>query len=218
MSLKHRRAREWIRKRQRKTKRDFPLATMVFYGPDDQTATKLAVAIIEDDETEPVALDRWLSNDDDIRHDDQVFVDVVECLKAHSVQRVLSVDRIFGCPHEEGIDYPEGEACPLCPFWAHRDRYSGESIDDKGTDDVSASNHVESDQTLIYSSHCQTVEQDGVTVVVSIYRGLEEGWLLEVVNENDTSIVWNDHFQSDDEAWSEFQRTIAEEGVEAFVG
>jgi hypothetical protein len=35
-------------------------------------------------------------------------------------------DRIIGCPHEEGIDYPEGEECPLCPFWKGRDRWSGE--------------------------------------------------------------------------------------------
>jgi Extended Signal Peptide of Type V secretion system len=31
-----------------------------------------------------------------------------------------------GRPHEEGIDYPEGSTCPRCPFWAHRDRWSGE--------------------------------------------------------------------------------------------
>jgi hypothetical protein len=37
-------------------------------------------------------------------------------------------DRIIGCPHEEGVDYPEGQSCPRCPFWAHRDRWSGELI------------------------------------------------------------------------------------------
>jgi hypothetical protein len=30
---------------------------------------------------------------------------------------------LFGCPHEEGIDYPDGETCPQCPFWATHDRY-----------------------------------------------------------------------------------------------
>jgi hypothetical protein len=34
------------------------------------------------------------------------------------------VEKIFGCPHEEGIDYPEGEKCPYCPYWATHDRYS----------------------------------------------------------------------------------------------
>jgi len=23
----------------------------------------------------------------------------------------------IGCPHEEGLDFPEGEDCPFCPFW-----------------------------------------------------------------------------------------------------
>jgi hypothetical protein len=28
-------------------------------------------------------------------------------------------------PHEEGVDCPEGEACPDCPFWAGRGRPIG---------------------------------------------------------------------------------------------
>jgi hypothetical protein len=34
-------------------------------------------------------------------------------------------DKIIGCPHEEGIDYPDGEQCPVCPYWAGRDRWTG---------------------------------------------------------------------------------------------
>jgi hypothetical protein len=34
-------------------------------------------------------------------------------------------DRIIGCPHEEGIDYPLGSTCPLCPFWKDKDRWTG---------------------------------------------------------------------------------------------
>jgi hypothetical protein len=29
---------------------------------------------------------------------------------------------MLGCPHDEGIDYPEGEACPEYPFWVGRER------------------------------------------------------------------------------------------------
>jgi hypothetical protein len=29
-----------------------------------------------------------------------------------------STDRNMGCPHEEGEDFPDGEDCPFCPFWA----------------------------------------------------------------------------------------------------
>jgi hypothetical protein len=34
----------------------------------------------------------------------------------------------IGCPHEEGKDYPLGENCPQCPYWANRDRWSGKLI------------------------------------------------------------------------------------------
>jgi hypothetical protein len=43
------------------------------------------------------------------------------------VRSVAMVDRIIGYPHEEGIDY-QGPTCPLCPFWAGRDRWSGERV------------------------------------------------------------------------------------------
>jgi hypothetical protein len=35
-------------------------------------------------------------------------------------------DGIIGCPHEEGVDYPEGKYCPQCPYWAGRDRWTKE--------------------------------------------------------------------------------------------
>jgi hypothetical protein len=39
---------------------------------------------------------------------------------------VAADNRIVGCPHDEGIDYPDGEKCPQCSFWANRDRSSDE--------------------------------------------------------------------------------------------
>jgi hypothetical protein len=57
-------------------------------------------------------------------------------------------------------------------------------------------------------------EQDGVSVEVSIIRlEHETEWSLEVVNSARTSIVWDDLFASDDEAFAEFERTVAEEGM-----
>jgi hypothetical protein len=32
------------------------------------------------------------------------------------------IEEINGCPHEEGVDYPVGEVCPKCLFWADRQR------------------------------------------------------------------------------------------------
>jgi hypothetical protein len=51
---------------------------------------------------------------------------VVEFTKRHGVRQTVTYDRILGCPHEEGIDYPEGGVCPQCPFWWTVDRFTHE--------------------------------------------------------------------------------------------
>jgi hypothetical protein len=50
---------------------------------------------------------------------------VLRFMEEHAAKSVVGVDRIIGCPHEEGVDYPEGQSCPQCLFWANRDRWSG---------------------------------------------------------------------------------------------
>ena len=62
------------------------------------------------------------------------------------------------------------------------------------------------------------VKKSGVTVEVSIIR-LEHAteWSLGVMNPARTSIVWDDLFTSDDEAFAEFERTVAEEGMRTFL-
>ena len=71
---------------------------------------------------------------------------------------------------------------------------------------------------LLYSEHCGHFSQDGVSVEVVIVK-LEGGseWTLEVVNSSGTSIVWDDPFLDDHEAYAEFQRTVSEEGMQAFL-
>ena len=29
---------------------------------------------------------------------------------------------------QEAIDYAVGQACPQCPFWAHRERWTGDIV------------------------------------------------------------------------------------------
>jgi hypothetical protein len=38
------------------------------------------------------------------------------------------VDDKFASKVVAGIDYPQNEKCPHCPFWANRDRWTGEII------------------------------------------------------------------------------------------
>ena len=73
---------------------------------------------------------------------------------------------------------------------------------------------IERDPKIVKSGLSRTVKKDGVTVEVSIIRlEHETEWSLEVVNSASTSIVWDDYLASDDGAFAEFERTVAEEGI-----
>ncbi len=114
----------------KKAKRGFrgpPVATVALYGPDDVIATKIAVGIVPAEGAEATALLRWLSDGSDIRGNVQVAAEVLAFIEAEGALSVTTVDRIIGCPHEEGIDY-EGPTCPVCPFWAGRDRRTGRRV------------------------------------------------------------------------------------------
>jgi len=74
------------------------------------------------------------------------------------------------------------------------------------------------DPNIVCSGLSRKVTRDGITVDVQIYR-LEHDpqWALEVVNEKGTSTVWDDLFDSDDEAFAAFTLTVEEEGMKAFL-
>ncbi len=120
-------ARKTLEKLARKRSRGHPIATIAYYGPTDQFATKVAVGVV-DKQDKIITLERWFSTTQDIRRDEDTCQQVVEFLERHHVHRVAMVDRIIGCPHEEGVDYSEGESCPHCPFWAGRDRWTGQYL------------------------------------------------------------------------------------------
>jgi hypothetical protein len=125
--IKHR-SNSFLQKRARRGFRGYPVATVAFYGPNDQRASKVAVAILPGENAEPLALERWFSEDRDIRTDLAVAHSIQVFIEKHGAKSVTVADRILGCPHEEGVDYPDCEICPQCPFWAHRDRWTGEVI------------------------------------------------------------------------------------------
>ena len=72
-------------------------------------------------------LERWSSSDgSDLRDTDDTMLRIDTLVKEWGAKSVVMPSAIIGCPHEEGIDYPEGESCPECPFWENRDRWSGD--------------------------------------------------------------------------------------------
>ena len=122
------RSTSWLTKKARRGFRGYPIGTVAFYGPTADLATKIAVAIIPDARNQPDLLERWFSDGTDIRRDSVIGVKVSSFLRHHKTRSVVIADGILGCPHEGGVDYPEGKSCPKCPYWAGRDRFSLEQI------------------------------------------------------------------------------------------
>jgi len=128
MSLSREMHAKSLRKKAERGFRGYPVATVALYGLDDKRASKVAVGIVEEEDGKVTALERWFSDEDDVRKDAAILQAILDFIKDHGVRSVVMADRIIGCPHEEGVDYPEGQKCPQCPFWATRDRWSGEVI------------------------------------------------------------------------------------------
>jgi len=128
MTTGHHNPRYWLeRKARRKT--GYPLATLAYYGPDTTRASKAVVGIVVSEHAPDVAvLQKWWSDATDVRTDPTILQQILTFLDQQQVQRVVMVDRIIGCPHEEGSDYPDGETCPQCPYWSNRDRWTGERL------------------------------------------------------------------------------------------
>ncbi|MEZ5782344.1 MAG: hypothetical protein R3D70_12095 [Rhizobiaceae bacterium] len=78
---------------------------------------------------------------------------------------------------------------------------------------------IDDDEPItIHSPLRQRIERDGTYIDVEIYRGEdEEGWILEVVDEEDASTVYHERFPTDQAALDEVLRVIAAEGIRAFL-
>ena len=122
------RARSALQKKAKRGFRGYPIATVAFYGPTGELATKVVVAIVRGEGQEPAELKSWSSEEADIRQDAGVQADIVAFIAEQGVLSVVMTDGLLGCPHEEGIDYPEGASCPTCPYWAGRDRFTKQQL------------------------------------------------------------------------------------------
>ena len=98
-----------LKKKARRGFCGYPLATIAFYGPNDRWASKVVVAIFSDDDRDPLALERWFSEDEDIRTDTVAGQQILAFIQRHQVKSVTMTDRIIGCPHEAS-----GGTAPLC--------------------------------------------------------------------------------------------------------
>ena len=108
--------------------RGYPVATVAYYGPDATKATKVAVGIVPEEGHDVDSLERWYTTDSDARFDVAICALVLEFIATHNPKSVVMSPGIIGCPHEEGVEYPEGQACTACPYWAKKDRWTGDVI------------------------------------------------------------------------------------------
>ena len=71
---------------------------------------------------------------------------------------------------------------------------------------------------ITHSDLCRIVTRDDVTVTVEIYRlGQDRRWVLEVVNQHGTATLWDDPFDTEQEALDVFEQTLEVEGIETFL-
>ena len=65
---------------------------------------------------------------------------------------------------------------------------------------------------------CQSLTWNRHTVQIEIHADDSGKWILEVVDHFGTSTIWDDQFDSDQEALDEVHRTVKEEGIKSLVG
>jgi hypothetical protein len=70
---------------------------------------------------------------------------------------------------------------------------------------------------FLKSQLSQSVTRNGVTVRVEIYGDSNDRWILEIVDVQNTSHVWDEHFDTDQLALAEALRALEEEPLE-FLG
>lgn len=70
---------------------------------------------------------------------------------------------------------------------------------------------------FIESLLSQSVTRHGVTVRVDIYSDSHDRWILEIVDAENTSHVWDEHFETEQQALDEALRSLDEEPLE-FLG
>lgn len=108
--------------RARKGFQGYPLGIIAFYGYNDQSAVKAVIGIVEEAGVPPAHIRKWSCEKGDLRKDVASIKEFFRYIESHEVQSVALTPGIYSCPHEPGIDYPHGDSCPLCPFWANAEK------------------------------------------------------------------------------------------------
>ena len=75
-----------------------------------------------------------------------------------------------------------------------------------------------SDPEIVMSPLCREIIKDGTRIQVDIYRGEDKsGWILEVIDEEDASTIWDEPFDTDQEALDTVIKVIELDGIRSFL-
>ena len=74
------------------------------------------------------------------------------------------------------------------------------------------------DPEIIMSPLCREIAGQGTKIQVDIYRIEDEpGWVLEVIDEENASTVWDDPFGTDQAALDAVMEIIERDGIRSFL-
>jgi uncharacterized protein len=77
---------------------------------------------------------------------------------------------------------------------------------------------MDDEYKIVNSPLSRKVSREGMSVEVLIYRGEhDKTWILEVVDQEGGSTVWDDTFETEQDALNEVFQTIAAEGMASFL-
>jgi len=77
---------------------------------------------------------------------------------------------------------------------------------------------IMSDPEIVMSTLCREIIKDGTRIQVDIYRSENESvWILEVIDEENASTVWDEPFDTDQEALDTVKKVIEKDGIRSFL-
>jgi hypothetical protein len=76
---------------------------------------------------------------------------------------------------------------------------------------------MDDEYELKMSSLCQVIDANGRTVQVEIYTGGDNNWILEIVDDQNNSIIWDEQFKSDRGALDFLLMAIEKEGLDSLI-
>ena len=77
---------------------------------------------------------------------------------------------------------------------------------------------IMSDPEIIMSPLFREIIEDGTKIQVDIYRSeSESGWILEVIDEENASTVWDEPFDTDQEVLDAVMIVIEQDGIRSLL-